>query len=240
MPNCPVADNTDSVFCVTMPAMILAIYFSCQKPESGVKKSPRCWNIQLTRNILGTEVCRNILFAHAILGCDTTSRVYGIGKGLALKCVRKDPYFCTQAQVYLDKDATHKDIITAGENAMVCMYKGDQGQDINSLRLHIFQQKVTTSLTSVQSESLPPTSSALKYHSLRVYHQIQVWTGNETLSPLNLGWTEINNKFMPIHTDMGVAPKSLLEVVRCKCKTGCTSMRCSCRKAGLDCSYMDV
>ena len=37
-------------------------------------------------------------------------------------------------------------------------------------------------------------------------------------------------------TDKRVAPKDLLEVIRCNCKSGCTSMRCTCRKSGLDCS----
>ena len=35
---------------------------------------------------------------------------------------------------------------------------------------------------------------------------------------------------------MDVAPKALLKVVRCNCKMGCDTLRCSCRKAGLDCS----
>ena len=30
---------------------------------------------------LGEGICDNILFLHAILGCDTTSRLYEIGKG---------------------------------------------------------------------------------------------------------------------------------------------------------------
>ena len=35
---------------------------------------------------------------------------------------------------------------------------------------------------------------------------------------------------------MDVATKALLKVVRCNCKMGCDNLRCSCRKAGLDCS----
>ena len=34
---------------------------------------------------LGPEVCSHILFLHAVLGCDTTSRLYSIGKGNSLK-----------------------------------------------------------------------------------------------------------------------------------------------------------
>ena len=34
---------------------------------------------------LGPEVCDCMLFVHAILGCDTTSSLYGIGKKISLK-----------------------------------------------------------------------------------------------------------------------------------------------------------
>ena len=43
-------------------------------------------------------------------------------------------------------------------------------------------------------------------------------------------------KLVPIQCDMDVAPKALLKVVRCNCKMGCDTLRCSCRKAGLECS----
>ena len=35
---------------------------------------------------------------------------------------------------------------------------------------------------------------------------------------------------------MDVAQKALLKVVRCSCKMGCDTLRCSCSKTGLDCS----
>ena len=56
------------------------------EPKSGTCKLPRCWNIKHTKSsrVLGARVCENILFGHALLGCDTTSRVFGIGKGALL------------------------------------------------------------------------------------------------------------------------------------------------------------
>ena len=51
------------------------------KPES--KKSNKntpAWNILIVNEQLDLEICTHILFIHAILGCDTTSRLYGIGK----------------------------------------------------------------------------------------------------------------------------------------------------------------
>ena len=37
---------------------------------------------------LGVIVCKNILFIHAIAGCDTTSGLFGIGKGSPLKMLK--------------------------------------------------------------------------------------------------------------------------------------------------------
>ena len=39
------------------------------------------------------RICENILFGHALLGSDTTSRVFGIGKGVALKQLRNSEDF---------------------------------------------------------------------------------------------------------------------------------------------------
>ena len=56
------------------------------------------------------------------------------------------------------------------------------------------------------------------------------------LCPLAFGWKKVESKLLPIQSDTDVAPKALLEVIRCNCKMGCENMRCSCHKAGLDCS----
>ena len=49
---------------------------------------------------LGNAVCNNILFVHDILGCDTTSKLYGIGKGASLKVYKNNPVFRKCAAVY--------------------------------------------------------------------------------------------------------------------------------------------
>ena len=76
-----VGDDTDLLvlLCFHVNEDSCKVFF---KPEvrSGTKKSPRCWNIKYVQRELGREVCNNMLFAHAILGCDTTSRVFSMGK----------------------------------------------------------------------------------------------------------------------------------------------------------------
>lgn len=232
-----IGEDTDLIvlLCFHVTNSCYDIFFQSEK-RRGTKRNPRCWNIKYVQTILGRNACTNLLFAHAILGCDTTSRVFSLGKGLALKYIHSDSYFTKQAVVFLDENATEDNIIKAGEAALVCLYKGTTGETLDDLRLQRFHQKVATSTSFVKPEHLPPTSSAVKYHSLRVFHQVQVWKGIANLCPLRFGWIEMEGKLLPIQTDRDVAPKGLLEVIRCNCKMGCETMRCSCRKAGLECS----
>ena len=54
------------------------LYFR-PEPEANSRES-RVWNMLKVKAELGPAVCRNMLCLHVILGCETTSRPYGIKK----------------------------------------------------------------------------------------------------------------------------------------------------------------
>ena len=213
------------------------IFFKPKPKTNAKRKMKRIWNIKQTKERLGDHVCRNILFVHAVLGCDTTSRIFGIGKSTALKKLCSNPHFSRQAEVFnLPLTETSvDDVVTAGERALVCLYNG-KDECLDDLRYRRFCQKVSTSTTPVKAKTLPPTSATSKYHSLRVYLQIQDWKGNTQLDPLKWGWKLVDGKLVALLTDLPPAPKELLEIIRCKCKTGCKTGRCTCKKHGLECT----
>ena len=76
-----VGDDTDLLvlLCFHVKEDSCEVFF---KPDirSGTKKSPRWWSMKYVQRVLGRAICNNLLFAHAILGCDTTSRVFSMGK----------------------------------------------------------------------------------------------------------------------------------------------------------------
>ena len=80
-----------------------------------------CWDVQFA----------TLLFAHAVLRCDTTSRVFRMGKGLALKHIRSDNHFITQAEIFLQQNATLADISSVGEAALVWLYTGAVGDTLD-------------------------------------------------------------------------------------------------------------
>ena len=143
-------------------------------------------------------------YAHAKLGCDTTSAIYGIGKSVALKLLQKDESFQRLANVFDKEHATKSEVQEAGEAAIVALYKGDSRVDINNLRHDKFCHKVANSSVFVHPQVLPPTAAATKYHSYRVYYQIQEWKG-EILDPLKWGWKLVNDSYGKHGLDCSVA-----------------------------------
>jgi len=135
----------------------------------------------------------NILYIHAILGCDTTSKIQGSRKGPGIKLFKKNDEF-QQAGLLFNKsptEVTKKDVIRAGERTILCLYKADPDKTLEDARLHDFICQVARASTSVDPKDLPPTSDECKYHSMWVYLQVQQWKGN-AMDPLQWGW-EMDN-----------------------------------------------
>ena len=108
---------------------------------------------------------------------------------------------------------------------------------LHSLRYSSYVRLVSASLGRLRPEKLPPSERAGYFHVVRVHLQAVEWKtlSCRTLLPANWGWKQDSDHFVPITTDLPVAPDEILNVVRCGCKTACSSALCSCRKNGLKC-----
>jgi 5'-3' exonuclease len=214
------------------------IFFTSDKQMS--MKNHRVWDISKTQSTLGIDGCRQLLFIHAITGCDTTSRLHGIGKPAALKKIVNDIYLKSQGVVFLQENASKEDIIKAGEEALVNLYGGAPLEGLDILRWRKFTTKTMSVKRHVvvQVQSLPPTSNAAMFHSMRVYLQCQYWKGKTVadLDPTEWGWTLKTGKLLPIQMSKQPAPDFLLKIIHCNCKTDCDNKKCSCRKNGISCS----
>ncbi|CAG2201575.1 unnamed protein product [Mytilus edulis] len=128
-------------------------------------------------------------------------------------------------------------------------FKGDDslrnnenGLELESLdlqRYRKFASKVLVGNIYVQVHSLPPTSNAAKFHSLRTFYQSKIWIQDDVeIHPIYWGWYTSGNKLLPIRSTLPPAPDKLLKTIRCNCKQNCDSKRC--RKHGIDCSITVV
>jgi hypothetical protein len=161
--------------------------------------------------------------------------MYGISKSTGIRLFQKDTKFRDFAGIF-NKDSSREEVVTSGENAIVLLYGGVVYEGLDMLRFRKFSNKVLNTSNHVQVHTLPPTSAAAMYHSLRVYLQTQIWLGNKTISPLEWGWKLNNGSLEPIKTDLPPAPETLLKIIKCNCKQNCDTKRCTCRKHGLECS----
>ena len=75
----------------------MPIYFH---PSPKSHRETVYWDIHKLQKHLGADVCQNIMLIHANLGCDTTSKLYGFGKGVGLKLFEKCESFRSVAYVF--------------------------------------------------------------------------------------------------------------------------------------------
>ena len=99
-------------------------------PEPKKNSKCRIWNVKQVKTELGSFVCKHILFLHAMLGCDTTSRLFRIGKGTILKKFKANVELQKAAEVFDSTLSTSSQIESAGERVLVVMYGGKNNESI--------------------------------------------------------------------------------------------------------------
>jgi len=125
---------------------------------------------------------------------------------------------------------------TNGCKAMVALFNADQKDSLASIRYNLCK-KVARATMFVMPERLPPIGSACKFHSVRTYYQVMEWMGcSDEMTPSEWGWKVERDKLVPVTTDKSPAPDALIQIIHCNCLEGCNTLRCTCRKYGLECT----
>ena len=195
--------TTDVQSSITRPTIILGedtdllilllYYYECGsmqlifRPNHDKKTvKSKIWDIGKTTCLLGQKTCKVISVIRAISGCDTTSKLYGVGKRAALKKFMDSQTLKELRDVFL-KISQMEDIIKSGERIITNLYGGVPSESRNVLGYKKFATKVVTSKEVIQIHALPPTSKAAVYHDLRVYYQNQIWIGGLELDVCEFG-----------------------------------------------------
>ena len=142
------------------------------------KGTPNVYNLTVLKHLPGDDVCSDLLFIHAFSGCDTTSRIFGVGKkSVVQKVIAGDSVLHECSKVFRTPTADPATVETTGCNAMVSLFNGGKSDSLASLRYSFLAKKVATAKTFVTPERLPPTTSATHLHSRRTYLQVMEWLG---------------------------------------------------------------
>ena len=82
---------------------------------------------------------------------------------------------------------------------MFLTFGGKYDQSLCLLRYTKYINQLTSTVSNIKPESLPPTSRATYFHSLCVYLQIWIWRHLEPnkIDPKQWGWLLQNSRFDP-------------------------------------------
>lgn len=201
------------------------------KPGKGINDdciySTCCFNVVELQNLVG--------FLHAMSGCDTTSALFNQGKNKLISLLANDKEMKMLAANFYRSDVTATNIGQSGVKIITGLYSAKKDTDLGELRFLHF--KKASFKTSIKLEKLPPTEGSAVQHSLRVYHQLQTWIGKK-IDPTKWGWKCIGQNLQPIYSTEPMMPEELSRTISCKCKKGCKTKACTCRKNGFKCTDM--
>ena len=206
---------------------------------TGLGKQKRFVPIHEISDKFGKEVCQILPAFHSLTGSDTTSSFSGIGKKSAFEILLQKRKNLTHLKTLGDEPVINYESQCVQEAIQFVCWLYDAkylNGNINGLRYKMFCQK------NVSGEKLPPTLECLKLHLARVTYQTYIWK-NASIPLLNLplpeksgGWERQNNILVQKLMAKDPAPKKVVELIICRCKTGCKKNNCSCRKNGLNCT----
>ncbi|KAL5007618.1 hypothetical protein ScPMuIL_016424, partial [Solemya velum] len=126
------------------------------------------------------------VWTKGVMECDTTSRIFGIGKGISLKKAMSSEFIEGTCKISRPFEPR-----AGGESV------GEHSETLNQLRFRLSTEKAVNSLSTIQTHTLPPTSASAKFHSLRVYLQVHDWTKESEMDPTLWGWKLENGQYFP-------------------------------------------
>ena len=154
-----VGDDTDLLVLLCYHASEDGCDFYFRPEPKANTRGARVWHMKKVKDQLGREVSRNLLFLHAMTGCDTTLRLYRVGKATALKKFENVPCFREQGNTFSCHSAV-SDVVAASEKALVALFGGKPGVGLDSLRYQQYFEKLATKTSHIQPQNLPPSAAA--------------------------------------------------------------------------------
>ena len=94
------------------------VFMTSDKKFSNAK----VWPINEMKEQQGEQFCENLLFMHAFLGCDTTSRIFSIGKGVIVKKFKEEnSLYLKCAEIFNNMESSVESIIHFGGTFLVSL-----------------------------------------------------------------------------------------------------------------------
>ena len=216
--------------------LILLHYFDRLSSTTVFKTINREFHIRKIHDKLSADLCNGLLGFHALSGCDQTGKFFGYFKATCWGIFLSLPVAELKEFSNHSSSTLTSSTIDSLERFVVRLYSRNQVP--KDLRWRMFTKQ------QADSHKLPPTSEAFRQKILRSHYTAMVWKQSHIASqtlpqPTDYGWRlDDDNQYEPVTTTLLPAPKSIIHLAVCSCKTKCVTMRCKCKKNNLKCSEM--
>ena len=156
---------------------VMNLYFRSDKPKAD--GTIEVYHINRIQEVLGHEICSQLMFIHDMTGSDTTSRIFGVGKKTAFQYLAKgDPVLRSCAIAFTIPNQTTEVIDNLGCQAKTVPFGGKGTDSLATMRYNIFSKKISVSAAwSVTRERL--AQSNLLPNFIVVEHTTRSWSGQE-------------------------------------------------------------
>ena len=127
--------------------LILLLYHATKQSKDlyfysdSQSKEIKVYDINIIKSALGEELSAQLLFTHAFTGCDTTSRMFGIGKKAVFQKLLKDSTLQSCANTFVSTGQSRESIIETGKKAMAIIFGGKGDDSLGSIRYNLFRKK---------------------------------------------------------------------------------------------------
>ncbi|GBL84449.1 hypothetical protein AVEN_117208-1 [Araneus ventricosus] len=121
---------------------------------------------------LERTIADNILFIHAMSGCDTISALFNYGKMKCVQTLKNNPDLLKVIEIFKNPDVIPEAVVDARNRFLValCGYPISALDTPSSNNVHYKCYIKSSFNKSSDMASLPPTEAAAHQHFLRAYH----------------------------------------------------------------------
>ena len=120
-----------------------------RRGRGGKTCSGKTVNIHSLQRKIGSHACERILVVHALGGCDSSSAIFGQGKGTIYNKIASDEVLHTHCMTLQSHTSTIHQIKTTGSALFVALYGGKAGDKLSDLRYAAILYFVSQSLLQV-------------------------------------------------------------------------------------------
>ena len=150
------------------------LYLRSDKPKAD--GTIDVYHINRIQEVLGHEMCSQLMFIHAMTGSDTTWRIFGVGKKTAIqKLAKGDPLIRSCAIAFTIPNQTTEVIDNLGCQVMAVLFGGNGTDSLATMRYNTFRKTVVSALSFVTPEVCPQPN--LLPNFIVVEHT--TWSGQE-------------------------------------------------------------